>query len=357
MCILVAAKCQIKSKKNPNSKYVLYKIRDRSYDPDMKVKVIKQNGVEALFVIDSSTQWLEGSNSEGIMIVSSALDNHSDQLGQHEESSEQDENKRLNRLKQQHKNLKMALLEKTVDGAIAILKNNLFPGHTLISDGEKLISLEIGMKPEFFESQTEIIKNELFDKGIEESKITSLKVLNIIYDRLKELSTQNRKKLYSISVNNINDDFIIRTNHGIYNKELGYGESAKQTDIKSYNSSHKRYQYTYDFLTNLYKSGYPNPFDVLYGISNLIDVDKQKQNNPIRPFEKDKYYTTGIFMLTHAGNTFILPIQMTIEPKEEKRMITKKDRKVDAIILPKKIIESIASDFSLGKYKQMLFKD
>ena len=62
-------------------------------------------------------------------------------------------------------------------------------------------------------------------------------------------------------------------------------------------------------------------------------------------------------MLTHAGNTFILPIQMTIEPKEEKRMITKKDRKVDAIILPKKIIESIASDFSLGKYKQMLFKD
>jgi len=72
----MAEKSVLKSSNKEN--WFLYKIRDRAYDPSYKLEVQEKNGVETLFLTDQDTAWSEGVNSSGIMVVSAALDNHSD---------------------------------------------------------------------------------------------------------------------------------------------------------------------------------------------------------------------------------------------------------------------------------------
>jgi len=115
MCVILAKKCKLKKYKK--EQWFLYKIRDRNYSPKYKLNISNKNGIETLFLTDQINLWSEGINSNSLMIVSAALDNHTD-LDDNGQS-----NKRITKENQQKKAniLKNALSSKSVDNAKKIL--------------------------------------------------------------------------------------------------------------------------------------------------------------------------------------------------------------------------------------------
>jgi len=66
MCIIVYKKI--------NDKIILFKNRDRNYNP--KIQIVHEiiNGVEIVYIEDLDTKWCEGLNQYGFAIINSSLD-------------------------------------------------------------------------------------------------------------------------------------------------------------------------------------------------------------------------------------------------------------------------------------------
>jgi hypothetical protein len=326
MCIIISKKCKLKNTKK--ERWFLYKVRDRNYDPEYKVEIKKRNGVEALFLLDQESGWREGINNKNLMLVSSALDNHSDFDTNGRSKKTKDS---IARTDFQHKLLETSLLQTNINKVTKILSDGLFQGTTFISNGDDLTIMEIYLKPTSYDRELKKFQDAQGKEAVE--KLTIAEQTDIV---MKGVTRDD----YDIKIQPIKKDkLVIRTNHGKLIKHAGYQPSDEET--QGWESSTKRYNYTWDAVEKLED---PHPMDILSVVSNLTDKDPVDQNNPIRPQEKldpkdriedapiFKYYTSSIVMLSNTGKLFLVPVKSSVD---NSRLDIKDEREVDLIILPR----------------------
>ena len=320
MCVIMAKKCKLKNSNKDN--WFLYKIRDRAYDPKYSLEVQKKGNIETLFLTDQDTAWSEGVNSEGIMIVSAALDNHSDL---DDNGSGSASNSATAGQVEKTETLRDAISAKTVDEAVNILIKNRFIGSSFISNGNKLVILEIYINDDAYQREIKKIQ----DAG--KVDLEKMKIVDQVYKIMEGISDED----YDISSKEIKKDtLVVRTNHGKLLPDAGYQEDDE--DLSGWNSSQKRYSYAFKAIDALKE---PHPFEVLTTLKNLKGIEKNPQNNPIRVKDgatKDKpYYSTTIVMLTPTGTMFAVPLEDEVDKKS--RLTLKPGRKVDFVLLPKNL--------------------
>ena len=242
-------------------------MRDRNYSPKYELEIEKKKSIETLSLIDQATTWREGVNSEGLMIVSAALNNQTDLDDNGNTIADSDTSKE--QLKQ-HKILKEAMFSKSVDKAVKILKDGRFIGTTFVSDGEKLTILEVYINGKAFDKEQAKYSKEELEKLSEPDQIW-LTIKGIDWDD------------YDVEEHTVKKDTLaIRTNHGKLLPDAGYQKDDE--DLHGYKSSTARHDYTKKAIDPLGDDAHP--FDILTVIKNLKDVDKVAQNNPIRPKQK-----------------------------------------------------------------------
>ncbi len=150
---------------------VIGKNRDRNYTPELKVvKEISGNGIEVCYVQDQDTDWSEGMNSNGIGLVNSALFVKRDE-------KDFDKAKKKKAPSKDGIRIRHALSKDTFAEVVESLVkfDTGVKGHTLVSDGKKLVVIE---------------------------------------------NTSRTKP--SIKIHDIDKSSIVRTNHGIEHPEQGY---------------------------------------------------------------------------------------------------------------------------------------
>jgi len=344
MCVIVAKKCKLKT---GIENWFLYKVRDRNYDPEYELSIKVTKGTEILSLTDKTTTWKEGVSSNGLMIVSSALDNHTDLDDNGQTSAGQTASTAQ---LEKHKLLQKAIASNSVKTATKMLSDGRFVGTSFISDGTTLNILEV------------YVNNKAFDR--EQAKIgdDELEKLSMSL-QIREIMKGIGKDDYDIQMKTeTKENLVVRTNIGMLLPKAGYQKS--DDDLTGYNSSIARYDYTKKAIEELGPE--PHPFEVLTAIKNLTKVDKDPQHNPIRPKGKpDKdglmmYYTSTIIMLTPTGTLFVIPISSDVE--EDSKLRLKKDRKTHFVLLPKSLplFESTSSfmiDYFDRKYSELLFNE
>jgi len=195
-CTISATPCE--------GKVVLFKNRDRNYDPDIKVYHDRVNGVEILYFQDVDTGWIEGINEYGISLVNSALmvlDDEKDRPSKKKDEYDPDDEgmENLSRIlaRDSYKdgNLMLEILSSTtLDEAVRKASTNKgVLGHNLLSDGYETYGIERTLK------------------GVLEGEEGDLHV----------------RKLRS-------DKTHVRTNHGVWNPDTGYQYGVNR------DSSHER---------------------------------------------------------------------------------------------------------------------
>ena len=117
---------------------VIGKNRDRNYNPNLKVvRELSGYGVELCYVVDQDTDWTEGMNSEGIGLVNSALFVKRDE-------KDFDKAKKKKAMSKDGVRIREALSKSNLKDAVKslIIYHGGIKGHTLISDGNKLVEIE-----------------------------------------------------------------------------------------------------------------------------------------------------------------------------------------------------------------------
>lgn len=146
----------------------LFKNRDRNYMPHVRIIRALQEGVEVAYLEDTLTGWVEGINEYGIGVVNSALMVTRDE-------TERDEVERTGRRLEDGQLILSALGALSVKEAAKVLKGKLF-GHTIVSDAKTTVFIE---SPD------------------------------------------------AESVRTYDDDFVVRTNHGVLYPDAGYVSDAR----------------------------------------------------------------------------------------------------------------------------------
>lgn len=320
MCVIIAKKAKLKNSKKEN--WFLYKIRDRNYNPKYELDVKNTNGVETLFLTDHINKWSEGINSKGLMIVSAALDNHSD----FEDNGQMSDTASVHKKnKDAMVALNKAIESTSIEAAKAILIKDKFVGTSFISDGNKLTILEIYVNDDAY-------KREEKKFGID--KLEKLNKAEQIIEVMKGISDSD----YDVAAHDVKKDKIaVRTNHGRLLDKAGYQQNDE--DPKGYTSSMFRWKLTKEALEKIGDDAHP--FDALTTLKNLKGINKDTNNNPIRvKTKKDKdgkqpYYSTTIIMLTPTGTMFAVPLEDNVDNKSKLKL--KDGRSVDFVLLPKNL--------------------
>jgi len=327
MCVIIAKK---------NDTWKLFKFRDRGYDPKYIIKDYNVNNIEITYLLDKKSQWIEGINSNGITLVSAALDNHSDSsIGNTNNSNELF---RQYIKKNNHRNfeiLKRVLRQHTIEEALEVLVDSKFIGNTFLTDGYKLYSIEIAIP------QSKLLKY----KETEDFKDLDWKSFKAkIMQGLDENDFKVSVKDFS------NKRFVVKTNHSVELKNLGYIKGQK-----GYKSSIKRREIVKSYIKNL--SNNLSIEDILYQLTNL-DMPKYSKNPELRPLRtKDKlnlsksqkeemnisnYYTTDIIGIDPVKNTiYILPLHSKIENYDK---FLQKETQNHIIILNKSILKEVLKE-------------
>ena len=201
---------------------VLFKNRDRNYDPDIKIVHDKVGNVEMIYMLDTSSGWLEGINEYGICVVNSALMVIDDEK---DDGKDRSENLGL----KDGKVMREILSNKTLEEASeAICSYSRVLGHNLITDGHKIVCVE----------QTK--------KGVEKGLQGEI----------------HKKKLNRLKTH-------IRTNHGIWNPLTGYqyGEDRKSSLVRRSRAQKilRGVKKVEDIATSVYNSKFErldDPFNV-----------------------------------------------------------------------------------------------
>jgi hypothetical protein len=316
-------------KRTKDSKVYLAKIRDRAYDSHMVIKRRRFNvGTpdegEALFVVDSDTDWSEGLNSFGISIVSSALQNHDDKKEGTKKAKDEPQNVSRNGVI-----IRQALKRKTVDEAVQYLVDCRFEGCTLVADEKNLKIVEIFLPPETREKYSQEVIDKYYGDNYNEIEDAE--------DVKKVVTRLIKPEDYDVKVFEPEEDaWFVRTNNGVLLGDAGYTEE----DGRGYISSVKRREHTIEALPKV-----THPFDLIEVLSSLQKADKDPFYCPVRlkgknpDLKKDKdmidIYTTAIYV--HIGNTiFVRPFECTFEKVDFEKLI-EKNRKTNCVILPKGI--------------------
>jgi hypothetical protein len=269
------------------------------------------------------------------MIVSAALDNHSDL---DDNGSGSSGNSAAAGQIEKTKALRAAIASNSVDVAVQILTDERFIGSTFISDGTKLVILEIYVNDDAY--QREIDK-------LDKKELEAMKNVDQVYKIMEGITDAD----YDISSKEIKKDtLVVRTNHGKLLPDAGYQED--DNDKAGFNSSTKRYSHSYKAIEKLGDDAHP--FEVLTTLKNLKGLEKNPQHNPIRVKDgvtkETPYYSSTIVMLTPSGTMFAIPLDSEVDHKS--RLVLKKDRKVDFVLLPKNLplFESFRSMLMQQKY-------
>lgn len=222
--------------KKINSSWKLFKFRDRGYNPEYEVKDYTVNGVEITYFKDKKSNWIEGINSNGITLVSSALDNHSDASIQNAAIAQNTKSDKLFKEYLSATNsrnfeiLKRVLRQKTIDDALNVIKESNFIGCTFLSDGDILYSCEISIP------QAKLLKyrkaDSYKDLNFKEFKVS-------IMNNLKESDFKTSIKDYS------SKSYAVKTNHSVDVNGMGYTETQK-----GYESSISRRKNSIGFYKN-----------------------------------------------------------------------------------------------------------
>jgi len=231
---------------------VLAKNRDRGYDAKMEIVHEVVDNVEMVYWHDIDTDWSEGMNEFGIGIVNSSL-----MVGDDEKETDKVEKKREEKAdnKDKSKNpqhatdgakIRQVLTQKNIRDAIKVLISTRgdgssefkgVSGESIVSDGKSIYVVE--------------------HSSVDVPVIRKLK---------------NDKKV------------IVRTNHGIYHKHLGYQSGPKEQ------SSHSRMDLAKNHLQHAKTD------------QDVLDLMKKKYKdnpflNPYRTDNKFKMQTVGQIMM------------------------------------------------------------
>jgi len=229
---------------------VLAKNRDRGYDAKMEIVHEVVDNVEMVYWHDIDTDWSEGMNEFGIGIVNSSL-----MVGDDEKETDKVEKKREDPDKDKYKGpqhatdgakIRQVLLQKNIRDAIKVLISTRgdgssefkgVSGESIVSDGESIYVVEHSSV------DVPIIRKLKGDKKV-----------------------------------------VVRTNHGIYHKHLGYQNGPKEK------SSHSRMNLAKDHLQNAKVD------------QDVLDLmKKQYKDNPfLNPYRTDNKFhmqTVGQIMM------------------------------------------------------------
>jgi len=300
MCVIIAKK--IKDNISGETKFGLFKHRDRSYDAKYKIKTFNFKKVSVLFLEDLKSGWIEGINDKGIKIVSAALDNHSDESNG--ETNTERYKKYLNKLNYRNSLiLKRALRQSNIEESLNVLKDSLFIGNTFLSDGEKLFSLEIAIE------QSKFLKFQDSDEDLSKLDFKDFKMAV-----MKQLSDKD----FTVSVKDLSSkSLVVKTNHSIDKKGLGYTKGEN-----GFESSKLRKKLIEDTLVDF--NGSAEEVIKLLSTTDGIDFHKNPEMRPLRNKEKTQlsnkekdnknisdYYTTDIFGL-YDYTLYHLPLHSKI---------------------------------------------
>jgi len=335
LCVIIAKKI--------NNIWNLFKLRDRKYDPKYIIKDYNVNNIELTYLLDKKSKWLEGINSNGITLVSAALDNHADAsiTNNAENSSKADKlfQEYLKKTNQRnYEILKRILRQPNIEDALNVLVESKFIGNTFLTDGNKLYSIEIAI-PQAKLLQYKEENDEFKDLSFKEFKA---KIMN-------NLSEDD----FKVSVVDSSDkELLVKTNHSIRLRNLGYVKGQK-----GYKSSVKRREIVISYMKKLKNL---STEEIVYQLYNL-DLPKIHYNPEYRPlrtkekinlddklkqkFEITSYYTTDIFGINPEKRTiYILPLHSKILNYGN---YINKNTKTHIIVLNKNIF--------LESYKETIF--
>ena len=303
MCVIMAKK--LKNKLTNKENWFLYKIRDRNYKPNYKIRYTTSGDVECGFLVDQNTDWTEAVSSNGLIIVNSALQNHDDANAVA---------LRGNLANRDGMIIRTAAKQKSIEKAVKIITEGGLEGCTFVSNGERLFVCEV-----FLDN---VVKKGLLKKyNIDpNSKDAKAKLLRVV-----------QKEDYDVNIHEvIKDDLVVRTNHGIRLDDAGY----QPEDGDGYKSSKSRRDIV---LKTMRQKDIDHPLEVLSILKNLNQKNTKKDDglSPIRTEEESDFVSTTALMLTSTGYMFVVPLWCSFEKTSFNRII--KPRGVQIVILPKEL--------------------
>lgn len=299
MCVTVAMKLPRDlrtGEPTKDAKWRLAKIRDRAYEPKYTVKryTVKENGASQLFLVDSDSDWTEGvsihENGSFLSIVNSALNNSFDKK---DDGSGKAKGNSSGGVSDNGKILRKILKSHDIESAVKIITENKIDGCSLITDGKRLFVIETTIPAD--------VKNK-YSKERKDGKS---------FDDVIPLSE------YKTIVKEIKDDYlVVRTNHGVFDKEFGY----QPKDGDSYTSSLKRREYTIKAMNdNVFE-----PIDLITTLSKLGN-EKIDKNPFFRPIRKDTdIFSTTIIQTDPSGTMIVKPIVCHFDINNSINLITDK---------------------------------
>lgn len=292
MCVTAAIKLprdRETGKPAKDAQWVLFKIRDRAYDPTYQFKTYDSGKSTALFLVDEDSDWTECirvNNSTGdteLMFVNSALNNSMDKKDGTKNKPKKGQSKKADHgLTARRASRGMTLRE-----AVKSFQEMKFDGCTFVSDGDKCFLIESSLPAD--------IKKEL------KSKKTKSGAEGTIRNAAKEDD-------FITTVEEIEDWICVRTNHGVTNEEAGYQEK----DGISFESSTSRREKAENYI----KEHVFEVSDIIPAIeamgSDVIDKNaflrpRRIKDEVIKIAEKDPnfnsiIYSTSAFVMTSNGS-------------------------------------------------------
>lgn len=287
MCVTAAIKLprdRDTGEPTKDSQWVLFKIRDRAYDPVYQFKTFNDGDRTTLFLVDEDSDWTEcirANNKTGdteLMFVNSALDNSRDR--------KDGVNSTPTVVKASHGLIaRRTARSADLEDAIKAFEEMRFDGCTFISDGKKCFLIESSLP------------NEVNAK---------LKKIKDPAERKKEAA----KHEFVTTTEEVTDWLAVRSNHGVTNDEVGYEES----DGISFRSSENRRNFAEAYIR-----------EHVFAVSDIIPaVDAMGEppvhKNPyLRPRRVHKdiqewvkaggsagpIYSTSAFVMTSGGNCHV----------------------------------------------------
>lgn len=293
MCVTAAIKLprdRDTGEPTKDAKWVLFKIRDRAYDPTYEFKTFNDGESTSLYLVDEDSDWTEcirvnnKSTETELMFVNSALNNSMDKKDGTDKSKSA-ENKRGRRKVADHGLVaRRVSRQANLDQAVKAFTEMKFDGCTFISDGKRCFLIE--------------------------SSLPADKKKELRSSESKSKRSQATAEDFITTTEEIKDWLAVRTNHGITNEKAGYQEK----DGISHRSSDNRRNYAEAYIR-----------DNIFEVSDIIPAidamgDKTVHRNPflrprriqseIQQWIKNggkavEIYSTSAFVMTSHGNVHV----------------------------------------------------
>ena len=241
------------------------KNRDRNYSTSIKVVNSNRDGIQRLFIDDQTTRWTEGVNEYGLSIISASFSVKSDEKEGEKVLSKNKKKKAI--VSPDGLAIRNALRLKTPKEAARYLIDKELAGATFIFNPETCYLLEGGFT----------VKKADADKE------------------------NPRKYIYNLKEITQDDEYCVRTNHGIDLTVLGYSKNAEDEHLRA---SRKSSETRWEIVNNYLRDNVVNdPYDFLEALSQKPNKDKFM--NPIRTgdIKKAEMVTTGQLLLVAKERT------------------------------------------------------